>query len=91
MFGKQWDTIQKYVGTRDVKNVRAHSQKFFMKLVKQLENKDTVDAEEIQHAEKFYSILNNKFIRDDKYAPHNKNKKKIRGLQTDKILYEIPK
>ena len=72
-FGKNWEEIRKHVGTRDIKNIRSHSQKFFLKLVKQLENKEDMEQNEVDEAEKFFSILNKKFVRDnEKYAPHNK-------------------
>ena len=34
IYGKDWDSMQKYVGTRDSPHIRSHAQKFFRKLVK---------------------------------------------------------
>lgn len=34
IYGKDWDLIQKHVGTRDAAHIRSHAQKFFIKLVK---------------------------------------------------------
>ena len=39
-YGKDWTMIQRHVKTRDVTNIRAHAQKFLMKLVKIINQTD---------------------------------------------------
>ena len=34
IYGKDWDAIEEYVGTRDTTHCRSHAQKFFRKLLK---------------------------------------------------------
>lgn len=34
IYGKDWDAIEDYVGTRDSTHCRSHAQKFFHKLLK---------------------------------------------------------
>jgi hypothetical protein len=40
--------------------------------VRQLENKDEMEQDEIEEAEKFCSILSKRFVRDKDYVHHNK-------------------
>ena len=58
-YGKDWDAIVNMVGSRDTVNVRSHAQKFFFKLIKYLEGAG--GKTKIEHAEKYYAILHNKF------------------------------
>ena len=60
MYGKDWTMIQRHVGTRKITNVRAHAQKFLMKLLKTVDNQDSLPNEEVMEAKYFYEILNNK-------------------------------
>lgn len=32
LYGKDWNKISRYIGTRDVINIRSHAQKFFKKI-----------------------------------------------------------
>jgi len=45
LHGKDWELIEKHVGTRKAPNIRAHGQKFLEKLVKLLES-DELEMEE---------------------------------------------
>ena len=35
LYGKDWNKISRYIGTRDVINIRSHAQKFFKKISNQ--------------------------------------------------------
>lgn len=59
--GKDWDLIESHIGTRDVKNIRSHAQKFFNKLVKAVDN--NITSEIPLHGEKYIAILRDKVAR----------------------------
>ena len=46
IYGKDWDSMQKYVGSRDSPHIRSHAQKFFRKLVKVINAKLKQEADE---------------------------------------------
>lgn len=49
IYGKDWEEIEKHVGTRKLPNIRAHGQKFLEKLIKLLDSDDLeMDEEELQ-------------------------------------------
>jgi SHAQKYF class myb-like DNA-binding protein len=58
IYGKDWENIERHVGTRDVIHVRSHAQKFLQKLKKLLEegNKDA-------DTRLYYEILHNKMTK----------------------------
>ena len=63
-YGKEWDIIEKHIGTRTAINCRSHAQKFFFKLVKYLEGDTSI--EEIKHAEQYLEILQRKIEKTTK-------------------------
>jgi hypothetical protein len=60
IFGKDWPKIIKHIGTRDSMNCRSHAQKFFMSLVKYVENGEGISEMEIEEAKKYIAILSQK-------------------------------
>ena len=44
IYGKDWTMIQRHVKTRQVTNIRAHAQKFLLKLVKVVEQKEKMSS-----------------------------------------------
>ena len=81
-FGKDWEKIEEYVGTRDILNIRAHAQKFLSKLVKFIEkgekrtgkDKDMTDED----IEIYYKVLAKKIHKSHKWmAEKNKNRPPI--------------
>ena len=56
LYGKDWDRIQKRLGTRDAAHCRSHAQKFLIKLEKSLNG----GKKQIPDAQFFYEILNKK-------------------------------
>ena len=42
IYGKDWEEIEKYVGTREISNIRSHAQKFLAKLIKFIERKKLI-------------------------------------------------
>ena len=66
-YGKDWTMLQRHIKTRGITNIRAHAQKFLMKLVKTLEYSNLEEDEieydpesEIGTAKFFHNILSNK-------------------------------
>jgi len=57
MFGKDWPKIVNHVGTRDTGNCRSHAQKFFMGLIKYVEDGTGISEMEIEEAKKYIEIL----------------------------------
>jgi hypothetical protein len=49
--------IARIVGSRHVTNVRAHAQKFLLKLVKVIENPDDYKNDEVEDSKNFYDLL----------------------------------
>jgi hypothetical protein len=47
IYGKDWDKIEEHIGTRDAAHARSHAQKFFLKLVKWLEDGEGLEENEI--------------------------------------------
>jgi len=43
LYGKNWDKIEDHIGTRSAYNIRSHSQKFLIRLVKFLENNERIE------------------------------------------------
>ena len=39
-YGKDWERVMAFVGSRDLEAVQAHAQKFFFKLVRYLEGEE---------------------------------------------------
>ena len=44
IYGKDWTMIQRHVKSRQVTNIRAHAQKFLLKLVKVVEQKEKMSS-----------------------------------------------
>ena len=42
IYGKDWDKIEKHIGTRDAAHARSHAQKFFSKLLRYINKKTNV-------------------------------------------------
>eukprot|EP00356_Strombidium_inclinatum_P003230 CAMPEP_0170501726 /NCGR_PEP_ID=MMETSP0208-20121228/39223_1 /TAXON_ID=197538 /ORGANISM="Strombidium inclinatum, Strain S3" /LENGTH=73 /DNA_ID=CAMNT_0010780419 /DNA_START=534 /DNA_END=755 /DNA_ORIENTATION=+ len=60
MYGKDWELIEKHIGTRDIGNIRSHAQKFLAKLLKFIEGKITLTEISIEDAEFYYGTLSQK-------------------------------
>lgn len=56
-YGKDWHMIARQVGTRHVTNIRAHAQKFLLKLVKVVENPADHKSDEVETSKIFYDLL----------------------------------
>lgn len=57
LFGKDWSMIEMYIGTRDVKNIRSHAQKFAVKLEKFLELENGNGSQSHQSCQQFSLIF----------------------------------
>mmetsp|Transcript_8233 Transcript_8233/g.12608 ORF Transcript_8233/g.12608 Transcript_8233/m.12608 type:complete len:282 (-) Transcript_8233:699-1544(-) len=61
LFGKDWGPIEKHIGTRANKQIRAHAQKFTKALLKMLETKKTKLKLSENEATFYFGILNSRF------------------------------
>jgi len=68
MFGKDWHSIERHVGTRDIVNVRAHGQKFLAKLLRFIEGKKPIKAMSLEEAEFYYGTLSQKLHKSMKWT-----------------------
>mmetsp|Transcript_11265 Transcript_11265/g.17076 ORF Transcript_11265/g.17076 Transcript_11265/m.17076 type:complete len:185 (+) Transcript_11265:457-1011(+) len=60
LHGKDWDKIRSHVATRDILNLRAHAQKFLVKLLKFIEGQATLKEMTLKEAEFYYGTLSRK-------------------------------
>jgi len=63
LYGKDWESIQKHVGTRDISMVQSHAQKFLQRLVKFMDGKAKIAKMSLEEAEFYYGTLNKKLHR----------------------------
>lgn len=59
IYGKDWDKIQKHLGTRDAAHCRSHAQKFLIKLEKQIKQESSC-KNTIENARFYHDILSKK-------------------------------
>jgi len=57
MFGKDWTKIAAYMKSRTVKNIISHGQKFLVRLIKFLNDNESLDSISIDDAEFYHGIL----------------------------------
>jgi len=69
LFGKNWEKIEKHVRSRDVVNIRAHAQKFLVKLVRFLDGKASVESMTMEEAEYYFGVLNQKVTKGSAGLP----------------------
>jgi len=61
-FGKEWSAIHDFVGTRSIKNLVSHGQKFLIRLVKFLDNNEDIADLTLEEAQFFYGVLSKKAL-----------------------------
>mmetsp|Transcript_2335 Transcript_2335/g.3513 ORF Transcript_2335/g.3513 Transcript_2335/m.3513 type:complete len:99 (+) Transcript_2335:190-486(+) len=58
LHGKDWELIEKHIGSRDIGNIRSHAQKFLVRLLKFIEGGTTIERMNMEEAQFFYGVLN---------------------------------
>ena len=87
IYGKDWESVEKHIGTRDAAHVRSHAQKFVSKLVKSIKkNKEDPDIKF------YYDILNQKMSKPIKRKRKNRKSSDVDedGPYGDEYDDEIP-
>ncbi len=59
--GKDWELIEKHIGTRDAKNIRSHAQKFRKMLGRLIENKKSKLKLSLEEANFYLGVLNSRY------------------------------